>query len=64
MRSFSRLQKSIIPQSRTMTTIATLKRLSAKSLSEKMLGEVNAQDPTFAIIDVRDNGTFPSRSFI
>lgn len=47
-----------------MTTIATLKRLSAKSLSEKMLGEVNAQDPTFAIIDVRDNGTFPSRSFI
>ncbi|KAF4974788.1 hypothetical protein FZEAL_8342 [Fusarium zealandicum] len=38
-----------------MTTIATLKRLSAKSLSEKMLEEVNAADPTFAIIDVRDN---------
>ncbi|KIL95397.1 hypothetical protein FAVG1_00134 [Fusarium avenaceum] len=40
---------------RTMTTIATLKRLSAKSLSEKIIEEVNATDPTFAIIDVRDN---------
>lgn len=39
-----------------MTTIATLKRLSAKSLSEKIIEEVNATDPTFAVIDVRDNG--------
>ncbi|RBR12795.1 uncharacterized protein FIESC28_08497 [Fusarium coffeatum] len=38
-----------------MTTIASLKRLSAKSLSEKILEEVNATDPTFAVIDVRDN---------
>ncbi|KAF4946407.1 hypothetical protein FGADI_11232 [Fusarium gaditjirri] len=38
-----------------MTTIASLKRLSAKSLSEKILQEVNATDPTFAVIDVRDN---------
>lgn len=41
-----------------MTTIATLKRLSAKSLSEKILEEVNAADPTFAIIDVRDDGEY------
>ncbi|KAF5668147.1 tyrosin-phosphatase [Fusarium heterosporum] len=34
-----------------MTTIATLKRLSAKSLSEKIIEEVNATDPTFAVID-------------
>lgn len=39
-----------------MTTIASLKRLSAKSLSEKIIEEVNATDPTFAVIDVRDNG--------
>ncbi|CAG7562708.1 unnamed protein product [Fusarium equiseti] len=38
-----------------MTTIASLKRLSAKSLSEKILEEVNLTDPTFAVIDVRDN---------
>ncbi|KAJ4114821.1 Cdc25 phosphatase Ibp1 [Fusarium equiseti] len=38
-----------------MTTIASLKRLSAKSLSEKILEEVNVTDPTFAVIDVRDN---------
>jgi hypothetical protein len=41
-----------------MTTIATLKRLSAKSLSEKILEEVNAADPTFTIIDVRDDGEY------
>jgi len=41
-----------------MTTIASLKRLSAKSLSEKILEEVNVTDPTFAVIDVRDNGKF------
>lgn len=46
-----------------MTTIATLKRLSAKSLSEKILEEVNVTDPTFAVIDVRDNGEFYSNPF-
>ncbi|KAM5369715.1 hypothetical protein ACJZ2D_008862 [Fusarium nematophilum] len=38
-----------------MTTIATLKRLSAKSLSEKILEEASSTDQTYAIIDVRDD---------
>ncbi|CAF3463177.1 hypothetical protein SNK03_011643 [Fusarium graminearum] len=49
------ITKSFFTQTRTMTTIASLKRLSAKSLSEKILQEVDATDPTFAVIDVRDN---------
>jgi Cdc25 family phosphatase len=46
-----------------MTTIASLKRLSAKSLSEKILEEVNLTDPTFAVIDVRDNGKFDTKLY-
>ncbi|KFH45296.1 phosphatase-like protein [Hapsidospora chrysogenum ATCC 11550] len=38
-----------------MATIATLQRISAKSLSEKILEEREAKDPTFAVIDVRDD---------
>ncbi|KAJ4212541.1 Cdc25 phosphatase Ibp1 [Fusarium solani] len=55
MRLFRSISKPFLSQARTMTTIATLKRLSAKSLSEKILEEVNAADPTFTIIDVRDD---------
>ncbi|KAH7263108.1 Rhodanese-like domain-containing protein [Fusarium tricinctum] len=55
MRLFRNLSKPLFSRARTMTTIATLKRLSAKSLSEKIIEEVNATDPTFAVIDVRDN---------
>jgi hypothetical protein len=64
MRLFRNLSKPLFSQARTMTTIATLKRLSAKSLSEKIIEEVNATDPTFAVIDVRDNGklTFSKRT--
>ncbi|CAG9939685.1 unnamed protein product [Clonostachys rosea f. rosea IK726] len=40
---------------RRMTTIASLPRMSAKTLSEKILAEQDAKDPTFAIIDVRDD---------
>jgi Cdc25 family phosphatase len=58
MQSLKNISKSFFLQTRTMTTIASLKRLSAKSLSEKILEEVNATDPTFAVIDVRDNGKF------
>ncbi|ENH70566.1 CDC25-like phosphatase YCH1 [Fusarium oxysporum f. sp. cubense race 1] len=47
-----------------MTTIASLKRLSAKSLSEKILEEVNATDPTFAVIDVRDNAQLTFQDYI
>ncbi|KAK2476355.1 hypothetical protein H9L39_11579, partial [Fusarium oxysporum f. sp. albedinis] len=55
MRILQRIIEPFRPQARKMTTIASLKRLSAKSLSEKILEEVNATDPTFAVIDVRDN---------
>ncbi|KAI1063163.1 hypothetical protein LB507_005652 [Fusarium sp. FIESC RH6] len=48
-------RRALFSHVRTMTTIASLKRLSAKSLSEKILEEVNVTDPTFAVIDVRDN---------
>lgn len=59
MRLFRSISKPFSYQAHTMTTtIATLKRLSAKSLSERILEEVNAADPTFAIIDVRDDGEY------
>lgn len=63
MRILQRIIEPLRPQARKMTTIASLKRLSAKSLSEKILEEVNATDPTFAVIDVRDNGKFAFKPF-
>ncbi|POR37436.1 Transcriptional adapter 2 [Tolypocladium paradoxum] len=44
---------------RAMSTasIASLQRMSARALSEQMLAEREAADPTFAVIDVRDDGT-------
>ena len=39
-----------------METVATLKRITPTKLSEQLLSEVNAQDPTIAVIDVRDDG--------
>ncbi|TWU77314.1 hypothetical protein ED733_004977 [Metarhizium rileyi] len=38
-----------------MTTIASLRRMSSKSLSEKILAEKDAVDRSYAIIDVRDD---------
>ncbi|KAK5991342.1 CDC25-like phosphatase YCH1 [Cladobotryum mycophilum] len=38
-----------------MHSIYSLRRLSAKALSEKILEEQNAANPTFAIVDVRDD---------
>ncbi|GAB0133080.1 hypothetical protein EsDP_00001496 [Epichloe bromicola] len=38
-----------------MTTIASLRRISAKSLSEKILAEKDSPSPSYAIIDVRDD---------
>ncbi|KAH7143806.1 Rhodanese-like domain-containing protein [Dactylonectria macrodidyma] len=55
MQLFFRLRRSALNTVRTMTTIASLRRLSAKSLSEKILAEREAKDQTFAIIDVRDD---------
>lgn len=47
--------------SRSMSTIANLQRMSAKTLSEKILAEqgASAEDSSIAIIDVRDNGNHP-----
>lgn len=39
-----------------MASIANLKRLSAKSLSEKILAERDAAEPSYAVVDVRDDG--------
>ncbi|KOS20445.1 CDC25-like phosphatase YCH1 [Escovopsis weberi] len=38
-----------------MTTVAGLKRISAKALSEKILAEKDLPERTFAIVDVRDS---------
>jgi hypothetical protein len=43
---------------RNMTTMASLRRISAKSLSEKILAEKDSPSPSYAIIDVRDDGMF------
>lgn len=39
-----------------MASIASLKRISAKDLSERILAERDAAEPTYAIVDVRDDG--------
>lgn len=56
MQLFSRFRKSALNSVRTMTTIADIRRVSAKSLSEKILDEREAKETTFAIVDVRDDG--------
>ncbi|OAA76543.1 Rhodanese-like protein [Akanthomyces lecanii RCEF 1005] len=38
-----------------MASIASLKRISAKDLSERILAERDAAEPTYAIVDVRDD---------
>ncbi|KAG5930299.1 hypothetical protein E4U42_002223 [Claviceps africana] len=38
-----------------MTTVAGLRRISAKALSEKILAEAGSARPSYAIIDVRDD---------
>ncbi|KAH8687008.1 Rhodanese-like domain-containing protein [Ilyonectria robusta] len=55
MQLFSRFRKSALNSVRTMTTIADIRRVSAKSLSEKILDEREAKETTFAIVDVRDD---------
>lgn len=37
-------------------TVASLKRVSAKTLSKKILEEQDEAEPSFAVIDVRDVG--------
>lgn len=43
-------------------TIASLKRVSAKALSEKILAEAEQAEPSLAVIDVRDVGEFLSQT--
>ncbi|KAJ6783250.1 hypothetical protein PWT90_07496 [Aphanocladium album] len=38
-----------------MASIASLKRISAKELSERILAEKDSTEPTYAIVDVRDD---------
>lgn len=42
-------------------TVASLKRVSAKALSEKILAEAEQAEPSLAVIDVRDVGEFLSK---
>lgn len=56
MRQASRFGNPVLKYVRAMTTIASLGRVSAKSLSERILEEQDAKDPTYAIVDVRDDG--------
>lgn len=53
----SKFQPRFLKSVRAMTSIATLQRLSAKALSEKVLAEKAVADPTYAVIDVRDDGS-------
>lgn len=39
-----------------MASVASLKRISAKDLSERILAERDSAEPTYAIVDVRDDG--------
>lgn len=54
--SLLRLTSRLFTTSSKMETVATLKRITPTKLSEQLLSEVNAQDPTIAVIDVRDDG--------
>lgn len=56
-----RLTSRLFTTSSKMETIATLKRITPTKLSEQLLSEVNAQDPTIAVIDVRDDGKPPAQ---
>ncbi|KAK3192114.1 Cdc25 phosphatase Ibp1 [Lecanicillium sp. MT-2017a] len=38
-----------------MASIATLKRISAKSLSEKLIAGLDESNPSVAVVDVRDD---------
>jgi Cdc25 family phosphatase len=42
-----------------MASAATLQRVTAKVLSDRILEEASSADPSYAIIDVRDDGKHP-----
>lgn len=39
-----------------MSTVASLQRMTAKTLSEMILAEAGAEETSYAVIDVRDDG--------
>ena len=39
-----------------MATIGNLQRMNAQTLSEKILAAKEGEDPTLAVVDVRDDG--------
>jgi hypothetical protein len=43
-----------------MATVVDLQRVSAKALSDIILSQTGEAEPTVAVIDVRDDGTYPS----
>lgn len=45
-----------VARSMSNHTVASLKRVSAKTLSDKILEEQDKAEPSFAVIDVRDVG--------
>lgn len=51
-----RVSISTLSRSYRMPSIASLRRITAKSLSDMILAESSASETTFAIIDVRDDG--------
>lgn len=55
-RSFALKNKVAVVRSMSNYTVASIKRVSAKTLSEKILEEQEKAEPSFAVIDVRDVG--------
>ena len=39
-----------------MATVASLQRMTARTLSEIILAEASTAEPSYAIVDVRDDG--------
>lgn len=55
-RLFSATKRLFPTRSMSNVTVASIKRVSAKTLSEKILAEQEQAEPSFAVIDVRDVG--------
>lgn len=55
-RLFSANKRLFATRSMSNFTVASIKRVSAKTLSEKILAEQEQAEPSFAVVDVRDVG--------
>ncbi|KAL6826411.1 Rhodanese-like protein [Trichoderma camerunense] len=53
-RLFSANKRPFPTRSMSNFTVASIKRVSAKTLSEKILAEQEQAEPSFAVVDVRD----------